>query len=529
MHAYDLRNIDGGITVRRARTKERLTLLDGREIELDDDLLAITDKSGVIGLAGIMGGEKSGVQDDTTDIFFEAAFFAPLAIAGRARRFGMHTDASHRFERGVEPGGQLAAIERATTLLIEFAGGEAGPAEETVAKTQLPKPQSVELRRAQLERLLGCKVPDDDVTDLLTRLQMQVEKTAEGWLATPPAFRFDITIEADLIEEVARIYGYDRIPEIDIVEQLPVGPDTETRIAETTFESVLVARGYREVVTYSFIDPALHQRLNPAVEALELSNPISSELSVMRTSLMPGLLDALKQNLSRQQDRARLFELGLRFVPQGNEIKQQKCLAGLIYGSRSPEQWSSQRENSDFFDLKADLEALLELTGEPDQFAFEPAEHPTLHPGQTARVMRSGSPVGWLGALHPAHQRALGLGKPPFLFELLVEPSFHAKMPAYGEISRYPSVRRDISLFVDESVSAAALVACVRTSAPEVLRQIKIFDVYQGQGVDLGRKSVALGLILQDYSSTLTDGEADSAVAAAKTALVEELNAKIRD
>ncbi|MDH3647840.1 MAG: phenylalanine--tRNA ligase subunit beta [Gammaproteobacteria bacterium] len=529
MHAYDLRNLDGGIVVRRARAKERLKLLDGREIELDDDVLAITDDSGVIGLAGIMGGENSGVQPDTKDIFFEAAFFAPLAIAGRARRFGMHTDASHRFERGVEPGGQLAAVERATLLLTEIAGGEPGPAEVVAADRELQPADPVRLRRSQLDRLLGAEVPDDDVFDLLTRLEMQVKKTKEGWLAIPPAFRFDIAIEADLIEEVARLYGYDRIPEVDASEQLAVMADTEARVRDSALEAVLVDRGYREVVTYSFVDPALQRLLSPDDRPLELSNPISADLSVMRTSLMPGLIHALKQNLSRQHERARLFESGLRYIQQGDDLKQEKCLSGVIYGAASPEHWSARTIDGDFFDLKGDIQALIELTGEAERFVFEPAEHPSLHPGQTARLLRDGREVGSVGALHPGHQTALGLAKPAYLFEILVEPAFAAKIPAYREISRYPSVRRDISLLVDESVSAATVMACVRRHAPEVLRQIRIFDVYRGQRIDSGRKSIALGLILQDYCSTLTDGEADSVVTTVSTALVEDLNAKIRD
>lgn len=528
MHGYDLRTLDGGINVRRAQPGEKLTLLDGRDVKLDEDVLVIADASGVKGLAGIMGGEDTGVRDDTVDVFFEAAFFEPLIIAGRARRFGLHTDASHRFERGVMPGGQLAAVERATELLLEIAGGKPGPAELTDTGGEMAR-DAVSLRRSQLHRLLGIDVPDSDVSEILQRLEMTVEEYAEGWHATPPAFRFDIEIEADLIEEVARIYGYDRIPETDATEQLPARPDSETRVPERELESLLMARGFREVVTYSFIDPRLQTLLDPGADALALSNPISSEQSVMRTSLLPGLLDTLRRNLSRQQERARIFEIGLRYIPQDTEIKQEKCLAGLVYGTRYPEQWGAGGEEVDYFDAKGEVEALLQLTGEPGAFAFEAASHPTLHPGQAARITRGDAVVGWLGALHPAHQHALELAKPPFLFEILVDDAFRAKIPVSGGISRYPAVRRDISLFLDESVSAASVLACVKKHAPEVLRQIKIFDVYRDQGVDSGLKSVALGLILQDYCSTLTDGEADSAVMTAKDALVEDLNAKIRD
>ncbi len=529
MHGFDLNLLRGGIVVRRGRPGEKVTLLDGREVVVDDQVLVIADDSGARALAGIMGGADSGVSNETVDVFFEAAFFDPLVIAGRARRFGLHTDASFRFERGVAPGNQLTAIERATGLLLDIAGGEPGPAEQVTSEAFSTRREPVNLRRRQLHRVLGVEIDDDQVTEILTRLEMKVRNTDRGWAATPPAFRFDIEIEADLVEEVARIYGYNLIPEIDSTEQLPVMPDTESRVPMTAVESLLVSRGFREAVTYSFIDPALHEMLFPGVEGLALSNPISSELSCMRTSLLPGLLHALKQNVSRQRDRVRLFESGLRYVLQDNDLKQEKCVAGLIYGDIAPEQWAQRAREVDFFDLKGEVEALLALTGEPERFRFEPAAHPVLHPGQAAAILRDGETVGWAGALHPAHQRVLDLPKTPFLFEILVQGVFRAKMPGYGEISRFPSVRRDISLFVEESISAATLLECARQHAPKVLRQVFVFDVYRDSGIDSGLKSVALGLILQDYCSTLTDGEADATVDAVKAALIEDLKVKIRD
>lgn len=528
LHGFDMRHIDAGIVVRQAVRGESLILLDGRELELDEDVLVIADHSRALALAGIMGGESSGVADDTTSVFLESAFFDPPSIAGRARRYGLHTDASHRFERGVAPGGQVPAIERATALLLEIVGGSPGPVELALARDDLTQRPLVNLRRERLARVLGHRIDDARVSDILRRLHMEVTATREGWSARPPAFRFDITIEADLIEEVARIYGYDNLPEANLAEPLPFVPSSEGRVSPERLKDVLVGRGYREAITYSFVDPALHERLSGDRQALRLANPISSDLAVMRTTLWPGLIQVLKSNLSRQQERVRIFETGLRFLREADEIKQETMLAGLWYGDREPEQWGSQARPVDFYDLKADVEATLALTGR--SFVFEAGQHPTLHPGQCARIrVTEGRHIGWLGALHPAHARALSLPKAPLLFEILVEAAFRAKIPAFEAVSRYPSLRRDISFVVDEGTSAAQILDCVRGEAPERLRDAFVFDVYRDQGIDSGRKSIALGLILQDNCRTLTDGEADAIVDEIRHALVTKLRAKIRD
>ncbi len=528
MHAFDLKTLDERIVVRRATEGERLTLLDGRTVDLAPDVLVIADGSGVKALAGIMGGESTGVEADTTDIFFESAFFAPLAIAGRARRFGLHTDASHRFERGVAPGAQALAVERATALLIEIAGGEPGPVHVAQAG-DLPARPPVSLTRAALDRLLGVQVDDADVVSIFERLDLSVETTDDGWRVTPPPFRFDIEIAEDLIEEVARVHGFANIPETDALTAQSVPAHTETALSVESAADTLVDRGYQEVITYSFVDPSLAEILAPGTCGIALSNPISSEMSVMRTSMWPGLVDALRQNLSRQQNRVRIFEHGLKFIAQDNEIKQDKFIAGLAFGPRNDESWAGVGPATDFFDLKGEVEALLAATGRVDAFSFVAREHPVLHPGQSAAIVDEQGDVGWIGALHPAVTARLDIDGPVFVFELEAERILAARIPVFEPVSRFPSVRRDLAIVVREDVTAAAIQACASESAPEWLREIRVFDVYQGEGIDSGLKSVALGLILQDSSRTLTDGDADATVAAVRASLERDLEARIRD
>ena len=529
LHAFDLRNLKGGIVVRFAEDGETLELLDGRIVELTPDVLIIADHERAKALAGIMGGADSGVADDTTDIFFEGAFFAPLAVAGRARRFGMHTDASTRFERGVDPALQIRAVERATGLLMEIAGGVPGPVTQAIEKAHMPRRPAIGLRRSRIAALLGVLIEDHEVEDILGRLGMAIAVQPDGWRVTPPSFRFDISLEADLIEEVGRIYGYDAIPETPGRAEVIMPPNTETRVSEERARDVLVDRGYQEAITYSFIDPPLQELFAPGEEYLSLENPISSEMSAMRLSVWPGLVQAVKSNQSRQHGRIRLFEIGTKFVLVGGKLEERKTIAGAVSGERFPEQWGAESRPADLFDIKGDVEALLHLTGRFKKFEVGAGEHPALHPGQNASVRLGGKTVGWLGALRPELEKKLDLMRGVFLFELEIEPAFVANVPAYEPISKFPAVRRDVAVVVDEEVSTDSLRDTVEASAGALLRELRIFDIYRGRGIDSGRKSVALGLILQETSRTLTDQDADTVTAKVIRNLERKLNATIRD
>jgi len=529
MHAYDLAKLKMRIDVRDAKAAERLTLLDGREIELAANDLVIADGVGAVGLAGVMGGARTAVNEGTTDVFFEAAFFSPHAIRASARRHGLITDAAQRFERGVDPQAQEQAVERATGLLTSIAGGVPGPTQTASASKLLPPPVTVSLRRSQLERLLGVAVGDARVIKILESLGMRVAKTKAGWRVNPPSYRFDIAIEADLVEEVGRIFGYDNIPEIDALIGQRFPPLSERRVPIDRWLLAMADRGYQEAITYSFVDPKLQQQLFPGAEQLMLSNPIATDLAAMRVSLFPGLLSAARENLRRQQNRIRLFESGHRFVVKDGVLKETSVLAGLALGSALPEQWGEKQREIDFYDVKADVEALLEATGQSDEFTFEPASLPCLHPGRSARIRRGETEVGWIGELHPEQMRALDLTYTPLLFELETAAALDAKIPVFEEISRFPAIRRDLAIVVDESVPLAAIREHVSVGARSLLRDLRVFDIYRGKGVDSGRKSVALGLIFQETSRTLTVHDADQIVAAVVERLRRELNATIRD
>src|SRR5207302_7615589 len=468
---------------------------------------------------------------ETSDVFLESAYFAPNAVLGRARRLGLQTDASQRFERGVDFALQARAIERAIALLAPIAGGTAGPIEVTDSAAHLPKRPPVTLRRKQLGRLLGASLPAERVQRTLEGLEMQTTPRADGWEVTPPSYRFDIAIEADLIEEFARIVGFEAIPEADAFEPQRFRPLPEERPAEESVLAVLAQRGYQEAITYAFVDPALQQRLFPDRPALALSNPIASDLSVMRVSLWPGLLRAALENQHRQQDRIRLFEHGTRFQMSGG-TREIDTLAGLACGARLPEQWGvpkDMRAGADFYDMKGDLAALFAATGARQSFRFEPGSQPALHPGRTARVLRCGQSVGWLGELHPTLVQTLEFTYPPMLFELDFDAALAVKRATYEEISRFPQVRRDLAVVVDESVTLSTLAERVTLAASSLLRDLRIFDVYRGPGLEKGRKSVALGLIFQAISRTLTDDDVERLMGSVIADLRENLNARIRE
>lgn len=529
LHAFDLAEINGGIRVRMAEAGEKLVLLDGQEVSLRPDTLVIADHTRALAIAGVMGGEHSGVSASTRDLFLESAFFDQIAIAGKARSYGLHTDASHRFERGVDSQLAREAMERATALMLEIVGGEPGPIIENVSQQHLPSVAPITLRAERIDQMLGMQMPSDQVEQLLNALGLTTRASGEGqWTVEVPSHRFDISLEVDLIEELARLYGYNRLPVRYPQARLAPQARGEARSELPTLRRLLVARGYQEAITYSFIDPKLFELFTPGVEPLLLANPISSDMAAMRASLWPGLVKAVQHNLNRQQDRVRLFESGLRFVGQLGELKQQPMLAGVVTGSRLPESWANGRDAVDFFDVKADVEAVLGHAGALDAFTFVPGKHPALHPGQTARIERDGKEVGYLGALHPELAKTLGLERPVFAFELILGEVTEGRLPAFSELSRFPETRRDLALIAGRDVSASAVLETIRAHAGEWLTDLRLFDVYQGKGIDPDRKSLAVGLTWQHPSRTLNDDEVNATLQTILTSLEQGLNTTLR-
>jgi phenylalanyl-tRNA synthetase beta chain len=531
LHGYDLAKLQDRIDVRWSRPGEKLTLLDGNEVELRDTMLVIADGPRAVALAGIMGGLSTAVDDNTQDVFLEAAFFAVDAIAGRARQLGLHTDASLRFERGVDPQQQARAVERATRLLLDIAGGEPGPLVEAVSEPHLPPAAPVPLRARRLEQLLGLPVAGPQVENLLGRLGMtMVSDGPERWQVTPPSFRFDIRIEEDLVEEVARLVGYDAIPRTPAPTAASLASCTEQAVPEDELVDILVARGYQEAITYSFIHEKLQRLLFPDVTPVRLANPISQDMGVMRHSLWPGLLTAARANLHRQAQRQRLFELGCQFEKGDEGVTETPILAGIATGSRWPERWwDNERAAVDFYDVKADLEALVARTGRSEDVNWVRAEHPALHPGQSAQLRLNDHSAGWLGALHPVLGTKLEMNQPAILFALSLDVLLAARLPRYLRLSKFPALRRDLAVVVDEDVDAATVVAYARQAAGSALSDIIVFDVYRGQGIDSSRKSIALGLILQETSRTLTDHDAEGTVGSVVERLTKKLGATIRN
>jgi len=530
MHAFDLAEINGGIRVRMAEEGEKLVLLDGQEVALRADTLVIADHTRALAIAGVMGGEHSGVNTEKTrDLFLESAFFEPISVAGKARSYGLHTDASHRYERGVDSQLAREAMERATQLLLDIVGGEAGPVVEAVSEQPLPQVAPVTLRAERITQMLGMEMDPAQVEQLLNALELTTVKSAEGqWTVTVPSHRFDISLEVDLIEELARLYGYNNLPVRYPQARLAPQGKPETRGDLPTLRRLLVARGYQEAITYSFIDPKLFELFSPGVEPLLLANPISSDMAAMRASLWPGLVKALQHNLNRQQDRVRLFESGLRFVGQLGDLQQQPMIAGVITGSRLPEGWANGRDGVDFFDVKADVEALLGYSGALSDFTFSAGKHPALHPGQTAAIERDGKLVGYLGAIHPELAKALGLDRPVFLFELVLGDVVEGRLPKFSELSKFPETRRDLALIAGRDVASSAVLELIRDNAGEWLTDLRLFDVYQGKGIDPDRKSLAVGLTWQHPSRTLNDDEVNTTLQNILTSLEQRLNTTLR-
>ena len=513
MHAFDLSKIDGGIVVRMGRD-EKVKLLDDSEVVVDTQTLVIADNSKALAMAGIMGGDESAVGYSTTDILFESAWFNPLAIAGKARNYGKHTDSSHRFERGVDSQLQVAAIERATALMLEICGGQAGPVVIEESAEHLPAPATIKLRDAHLAQQLGLVIGAVEIDDILTRLGLTfVARDDQGSTWVAPSWRFDIAIEQDLVEEVARIYGYNNLPTSTPTMALELQAKPERQQDLSIFRQQLVASGYQEAVTYSFVDPDLQKLVDPETVGIALQNPISADMSVMRTSLWPGLLSTAIYNLNRQQNRVRIFEAGQCFVPGENgELTQNMALAGLICGSRTPTGWTASKDKVDFFDIKGDLEAVLALTGLAEQFSFTAAEHPALHPGQSAMLSRNGEQVGWVGQLHPKLQAQLDFSTPVYLFQVDVAKVSESRLPKFSEVSKFPAVRRDLAFLMDSQIASADLMSEARNAAGEHLVDLMLFDVYQSKDIDNKGKSLALGLTFQHASRTLTDDEINMSI-----------------
>ena len=531
MHAFDLTTIEDDIEVRMAVEGEPLTLLGGQQVKLQADTLVIADNNRAIAMAGIMGGETTAVTASSKDIFLESAFFDPLAIAGRARRYGLHTDASHRFERGVDYQIQEQAIERATQLLLDITGGEAGPL-ILVENSHKPADRKVSLRRERILRGLGFDMADSEVQDILTRLGLSlIDSNAEGWTFAVPSYRFDISIESDLLEELARVYGYNNLPVTRMVVPVVIESDDEQSLNLSALRNTLVARDYYEAICYSFVDESLLKAFQPEAQPVLLENPISADMSAMRTSLWPGLITALQHNLNRQQSRVRLFECGLSFVSEDasvDKLVQTPMIAGVIYGAASDESWHGKDQALDFYDIKADVEALLAKGGQAQQFSFIAGQHPALHPGQTAEILKNGDPVGIVGSMHPQLQQQLGLNQPVYLFELAQSAVLEAALPSFTRLSKFPEVRRDLALVVDQSIAVEVLSQAAKKAAGDNLIDLKVFDVYVGKGIDPHRKSIALGLTFQHPSRTLNEDEINTAVDAVVSQLADEFDAEQR-
>ncbi|NQX88274.1 MAG: phenylalanine--tRNA ligase subunit beta [Halioglobus sp.] len=528
MHAFDRDKLTGGIIVRTADAGETLTLLDGSEVTLTPDSLVIADHSGAMALAGIMGGDHSAVRDNTQNLFLESAFFTPELIAGKARAYGMHTDASHRFERGVDFALQVRAMERATQLLLEVVGGEAGPIIEEIASNAMPVRGDVTLRSARIRKLLGLDLSASEVERILSGLGLGVTAFDGGWTCTVPSWRFDINIEVDLLEELARIYGYNQLPASRVRADLVMPVRPESRLSARALRRHLAARGYQEAITYSFIDPKLQALFDPDHAPVALTNPISSDMAVMRTRLLPGLLAAVAHNTNRQQSRVRLFETGLRFVQGADALHQVPTLALVCSGERFNKSWSAVEEASDFFDLKGDVESVLSLTRRGQDIAFDTATLPGLHPGQTATITRKGQGVGYIGALHPAIGRDLGLESPVYACELDLETALTRALPRFEELSKFPEVKRDLSFVVDQTVTVAQIMADVSAAAGPYLTDLRLFDVYTGKGIDPKRKSLSLGLTFRDQSRTLGDEDINLTVGQVIDLLEKNYNAELR-
>jgi phenylalanyl-tRNA synthetase beta chain len=521
LHAFDANKLQGDVVVRLANADEAIKLLDQQEIKLHPDMVVIGDNSGAIAFAGVMGGASTSVSDNTTDIFLESAFFTPDATAGKARRFGLSTDSSYRFERGVDYGNTLIALERATKLILEICGGQAGPVTEIMSA--LPSRKPVALRLPKLVSVLGISLDENVVVGLLNQLGFAFQAQAGVFTVTPPTYRFDIEIEEDLIEEIARLHGYDNIPAIAPHADLTMLPSSEKTLTRAILRDKLSANGYQEVVNYSFVDASWETYLLGNQDAITLKNPIASNMSVMRSGLWGGLLDTLVYNLNRKQERVRIFEIGASYTKNGADFTETTRISGLAYGDVMPEQWADAARNVDFYDVKADVDA---LTHGRAQYAA--ATHPALHPGQSAQVILNGKSIGIIGKLHPKWQQHYQLPRSAILFELDVAPLLQSHVAKYQEIAKFPPARRDLAVLVDDTLSVQAILTTMQQAKIEYVTEIALFDVYRGKGIAENKKSLAFLVLMQDTQKTLTDTEADTIMAQLLDLIAQKHGAELR-
>ncbi len=530
MHGFDLDKIHGGIVVRLATKGEKLKLLDGSTAKLSPENLVIADKKKAIALAGIMGGENSAISDATTNLYLEAAYFSPNVILGKARQLGMHTDASHRFERGVDFELQVKAMERATQLVLEIAGGQAGPITHGVNKSALPKLPTIKFDKSEVKRILGITVPVSKINSIFKNLGMKVRVLKSGWQVTPPSWRFDLSAQHDLVEEIGRCYGFDKVPPRMPNSESRIGAHPEANLSIYALKQNLIHRGYHEAITYSFVDPATQAQLLDMTNAIPLANPISDNMSVMRQSLWPGLLEALQTNLNRQENRVRLFETGHVFLKAKTRTGSREIarIAGLVSGESMPRQWGSAAIEVDFFDLKSDLESLLNMTAFGTKFGFNPAQHPSLQPGQSAEIHQNNEAIGTIGKLHPKHQKLLDLDQSVYLFEVNLDPLLTSRLPGFSNISKFPSVQRDLAILVDEKVEIDTVMDLVRSTAGDLLKKLELFDIYQGKNLQSNKKSFAFSLTFQSESSNLTSSDVEAITKNVVGVLEQKLGAQLR-
>ncbi len=521
MHAFDTDKLQGNVQVRFANQQEKLALLNEQTVELDSDMLVIADDNGAIALAGIMGGASTAVLDATQNIFLESAFFSPAVIVGKARRFNFSTDSSYRFERGVDFSNTRQALERATALILEICGGKAGPVTEVL--NTLPQRKSVSLRLSRLTSVLGVDLDVATVAEFFEKLGMQFSHQDGVFEVTPPSYRFDIVIEEDLIEEVARLHGYDNIPATPPHADLNMLPSSETRLDRAILQDTLAAAGYQEIVSYSFVDESWERDLLGNAQPIALKNPIASNMSVMRSGLWGGLLDTLVYNLNRKQDRVRLFEIGASYAATQQGFKETQRISGLAYGDASPEQWAVESREVDFYDIKANVDQLTQGRAQ-----YVSAEHPALHPGQSAKVLLEDKAIGWIGKLHPKWQQHYDLPRGAVLFELDVAPLLERQVVSYTEVGKFPPLRRDLAVLVDETTTVQALLDTMLETRIPVVNKIALFDVYRGKGIAEGKKSLAFLVLMQDTQKTLTDVEADEVMAKLLDSIVKKHHAELR-
>ncbi len=527
LHAFDNSKLEGAVHARLARAGEKIELLNEQVLELQDDVLLIADDERPVAMAGIMGGADSGITLETREMFVEAAFFAPTAIAGRARRYGFVSDASHRFERGVDFGGTRRALERATQLILDICGGQAGPVCEAAAT--LPQRQPVRLRPARVTKVLGVSFSTEEITAIFSRLDLTFRRDGEDFIVTPPSYRFDIEIEEDLIEEIVRLHGYDSIPARAPRARAAMLPQSESARPVSRVRQILANRGFQEVVNYAFVEEAWESDFAGSREPIRLANPIASQMSVMRSTLIGGLIANVVTNLKRKQNRVRVFETGRCFFrdPAGTPVagfRQPWKIAGLAYGSATPEQWGSAPRNADFYDIKGEVELLLA----PLAARFEKCDHPALHPGRSARVIVAGQAIGFVGEVHPQWLQEYGLPLAPVVFELDLAALTAAKLPQYAEVSRQPPAIRDLAIVVGNELQLQQLIDGLAANRPAIIQDIRLFDVYTGKGVAPGKKSLAFRIVMQDTQRTLQDAEVDAAMQQLVAYLEQAFAAQLR-